>query len=171
MFRWQASRTRDGSEDVSLGWVEVSEFRARHTCVMAADETDGFDLMLSASYVTDKGLAVYPVDVLTLKKDLERSGVRVAFEHPAPQRAYKRLYSATSELIVPFVISLTASGVFFAIQVLAKLGPSKTVRISTTRTYKKGKVEATETLVYEGPASEAEAAVREWKRKDDDGTK
>ena len=78
--------------------------------------------------------------------------------------------SKLNETVVPFVISLAANGVFFAIQVLAKLGPSKTVRISTTRTYKKGKVETTETLVYEGPASEAEAAVREWKRKDDYGT-
>jgi hypothetical protein len=121
------------------------------------------DLVIEATEVTTGGVAVYPVDVLVLKKDLEAGGIRVEFEHPASQRGYKRSYNDTTELVVSFGVRLGPSGTIAALQCLAGLGGSRTVRITATRATKTSGTATDEKYEYEGPAKDAEQAVRSWR--------
>jgi hypothetical protein len=121
------------------------------------------DLVIVSTEVTGQGVAVYPVDVLTLKKDLEAGGVRVEFEHPASQRGYKRLYSDTTELVVSFAIGLGSSGAIAALRCLAGLGGDRKVKITATRSAETTGMPADDKYEYEGPAKDAERTICTWR--------
>jgi hypothetical protein len=121
------------------------------------------DLVIVSTEVTEGGVAIYPVDVLTLKKDLEAGGIRVEFEHPASQRGYKRMYSDTTELVVSFAIDVGSSGAITALQYLAGLGGSRTVKITATRSTTTNAQATDEKFEYEGPAKDAEQTIRSWR--------
>jgi hypothetical protein len=120
------------------------------------------DLVVVSTLVTSEGIAVYPIDALTLKKDLEAGGVRVEFEHPASQRGYKRLYGDTREMVVSFAVGLGSSGAVAALQSLAALGGSRNVKITATRSTATTATVTDETFEYEGPAKDAERIICTW---------
>lgn len=120
-------------------------------------------IIFTADNVTSDGHAVYSDEVITLKKDLEAQGITVAFADPPDRRAYRRLYSVTSELIIPFAIGLASSGTIAAIQSLANIRGDKKVRITAVRRIHQGSKTAEEELTYEGTAREAVDVVKAWK--------
>ncbi len=125
--------------------------------------------MLTAVDVTDDGYAVYPREVLTVQKDLMRAGLRVEFDYPPDRRLYRRLNSAVSEQAVNFTVSLGAGGLILLIQWLIGIGGDHKVKVTATRSHRKGrKDQSSETFTYEGPASGAADALREWKAQADD---
>lgn len=121
------------------------------------------DLVLTPLYVTADGVAVYPVAVITLKKDLAADGVCVEYQYPPEQRQYKRSYSSTAQVAVDFAVSLSSGGLIWAVQALARRGGDQEVRIRTTRTVRRRGVKTSETLEYRGPASGAPAVIETWK--------
>ena len=131
--------------------------------------SEAADVVLTAVHMTDDGHAVYPREVLTLQKDLMHSGLRVDFDYPPELRLYRRLNSAASDQVVAFAVNLGAGGLILLIQWLAGIAGDRKVRITASRTRRKGrKDEATDTLEYEGPASGAADVVRAWKADDVD---
>lgn len=133
--------------------------------VNASGGDEPADVVLTAMYVTDDGHAVYAREVLTLQKDLMRAGFRVEFDYPPERRVYRRLKSAVSEQVVPFAVDLAAGGLILLIQWLAGVGGDRKVKVTASRTRRKGrKDQTTETLTYEGPASAAAEVVLQWKK-------
>lgn len=115
---------------------------------------------------TPDGKAIYPVEVLTLKKDLEERGQSVVFDHPAEQRTYKRMHSSEAEMMMNFGISLGASGIVAAIQSLAGLGGDRKVTIRAKRSAKAGEDHIEEEFEYIGPASGAPEVIKAWRRQE-----
>ena len=124
---------------------------------------------LTAVYLTEDGFAVYPVEVLMVQKSLMRSGATVEFDYPPDRRVYRRLKSAVAEQAVNFAVSFSASALIWLLQWMATKGKDRPVKITTTRTHRRGRKEhSSETLTYEGPASGAVEVIERWKREADE---
>lgn len=129
----------------------------------ARDGESSSTIHFTADHVTSDGLAVYAYGVVALKKDLEAEGITVTFADSPDRRAYRHLYSATSDPIIQFAISLASGGVILAIQSLAKIRGDKMVRITAMRRIHRGSETVEEELTYEGTARKSVDVVKAWK--------
>lgn len=120
-------------------------------------------ILLTRSRLDSAGRAVYPVDVLHLVDDLADLGILATFDDPPDKRVYERLKGIGSDLVVPFAVSLSAAGAWQAITAFVSLKLDRRVKISANRTTE-ADGSRSETFVYEGPASDAEHAIRAWER-------
>lgn len=122
---------------------------------------DGPEIILTRSRLDSDGRAVYPADVLHLVDDLADLGIVATFADPPDRRVYERLKGIGSDLVVPFAVSLSASGAWQAIAAFVSLKLDRRVKISANRTTA-ADGSRSETFLYEGPASDAIEALREW---------
>jgi len=119
-------------------------------------------IVLQRSRFDSEGRAVYPEDVLALVDELRDVGVCATFQDPPDIRVYERLRGLTSDLVVPFAVSLTASGAWSAIAAFVSLKLDRQVKISVSKTLVDDKGARSFTFDYEGPASGAERMIRGW---------
>jgi len=120
-------------------------------------------IVLARSRLDSEGRAVYPRDVLTLKKDLEAEGIAVEFEDPPDNRVYERLNGVGSELVVPFLVNVFSAATWSLVVYLAKTRPDKPIRLRGAKRLETDSRTETEYYEYEGTAGDAERILRAWR--------